>query len=413
MKIKNKIGICIIAIIIFILINLNYVSSLGITPGRTTINFEPGLEQEVSFSILNSESKDMSIVFYIQGELNNSIELEQGFVEFSSKEDAKSFKYKVRLPDKFDKPGLHAGEIVALELPKDLKQGGSVVGATVAVVTQLYVYVPYPGKYIDLDANIIEAGPNQTTTFIVAGISRGKLDIVKAKAIIEIYTGLNQLVDRLETEEIGILSGERKELVVKWDTNVNPGKYRAKITMVYDNEITSIEKIFSVGEMKLEIEQIVVKDFNLGEIAKFNILVDNTWSQEIKDAFVNILVYNNENEIMADFKSPNYNIAGLSKEEMVAYWDTGGVKKGTYDGKLILKYGEEQSERNVKIKITSTSIEVMGAVTGHAIIPGRAVSTTTLLIILVSVLVAINIIWFVIFLRKKKKKTSSAGLLGK
>ena len=127
MKIKEKMEInktktLIILAILLIVLTLQNVSSIGITPGRTTINFEPGLHREVSFSII------------------------------------KSFTYTVDLPQKLSEPGLHEIEIVALEMPKDIKEKGALVGATVAVATQLHVYVPYPNKYLEAELNVVESG---------------------------------------------------------------------------------------------------------------------------------------------------------------------------------------------------------------------------------------------------------------
>ena len=56
---------------------LQSVYAIGITPGRTTIDFEPNLQKEVSFSVTNAEQKEMSIVFYTKGELKEAVSLNQ------------------------------------------------------------------------------------------------------------------------------------------------------------------------------------------------------------------------------------------------------------------------------------------------------------------------------------------------
>lgn len=156
--------------------------------------------------------------------------------------------------------------------------------------------------------------------------------------------------------------------------------------------------------MFLEILEVNVNNFQLGEIAKFEALVENKWSSDLKEVFLNILVYNNDNEIMADFKSPTYDIPGLSQSQMIAYWDTAGVKAGTYDGKLILKYGEKSTDKNVEMKISDDSIEIVG-LTGRVIVKGKGgFNINNILIILVVFLIIVNIIWFAIVKRMLKKK---------
>lgn len=384
---------------VFVLMSL--VSAIGITPGRTTINFEPGLSKEVSFSVLNSADKDMTIVFAVKGDLAEYITLSETQTQFSSSEVSKSFTYSINLPESIGAPGLHKTEIVALEIQEGIKDGGTFVGAVVGVITQLHVYVPYPNKYLEAEVNVVES--QGKTLFLVPVTNRGKLDIVNAKATIDIYTGADEKIDTIETNTEGVLSLERKELVAEWDSVVNPGRYKAIVSVRYDNEVTTVWKEFNLGEMFLEILEVVVRDFELGEIAKFNALIENKWSSNLQEIYLNILVYNHEGEIMADFKSPTYDVDALSKSEVVAYWDTGGVHEGTYDGKLILKYGEKSTERNIQMKITDDSIEVIG-LTGHVVVKkGGLFNMNNILIILVVILILANIFWFVVIKRMKRR----------
>ena len=171
-KTKSKANISALALLIAILIIMAIpdANAIGVTPGRTTIDFEQGMEKEIYFSVLNNEHKNMQVVFLLQGELNKSITLFNSSVEFMPSEESKQFKYRIKLPDKLE-PGLHAGEIVAFEIPKS-SEGGTYVGAAMAVVSQLYVYVPCPGKCIDTSLNVLDAEQNSTATFIVPVINR-------------------------------------------------------------------------------------------------------------------------------------------------------------------------------------------------------------------------------------------------
>lgn len=400
---ENKSKFILIVSLVLLVLTLQNILAIGITPGRTTINFEPNLHQEVPFSIINTENKDMSVVFFVRGELNDTITLKKAYAEFSSDQNSQSFAYLVDLPESFDIPGRHEAEIVALEMPKDLKEQGTFIGATVAVVTQLHVHVPYPSKYIEGELNIVDNGGK--VLFLVPVINRGKLGIGSVKTVIDVYTVLNEKVATIETNAESLETLERTELSAEWDSNVNPGKYYAVATIFYDNEKIEVEKEFNIGQMLLEIKEINVRDFQLGEIAKFEALVENKWSNDVNDIFLNILVYNNEGQVMADFKSPNYNIKGLSKEQMVAYWDTVGVYRGTYDGELILRYGDKSIERNIQLNIGERSLEVVG-LTGQVLVrgTGSGLNTNTLIIILIGGLIIVNIIWFVVVKRLMKKK---------
>lgn len=400
---NKKLFLIFAVVSLFLLLAMQNVYALGITPGRATVNFEPGLKKDISFSVINTEKKDMSVVIAVRGELGQYITLNKAYEDFLSAEESKSFIYTVQLPQRFDKPGVYSAEIVALELPKNFKESGSFVGSTVSVISQLDVYVPYPNKYVEADANVIES--EGKINFIIPAINRGKLDIVNIKAVIDIYTALNEKVTTIETNVDSLNSLERKELSAEWTPNVNSGKYLAVITVIYDNEQVVVNKPFNIGEELVNVIDVVVRDFALGDIAKFNALVENKWSNPIKDVFLNILVFNNEGEIMADFKSPTYNLDALAKSEIVAFWDTAGVHVGTYDGKLLLKYGEKSVERNIQLKIGQNDLEIIG-LTGHVLVKnkGGKLNINNLLVIVVIVLVVANIVWFVLIRKILKKK---------
>lgn len=411
MKLKNRCRLFVFALVIsIILLNiivLPGVKSLGITPGRTTLDYENGLEREITFSVLNNEHKDMKVFLMVQGELNESVVLYENMVEFKADEDSKAFKYKVKLTDKIAKdPGLHTAEIVALEIP-EAGAGGTFVGATVAVVSQLYVHVPCPGKCIETDLNVLDAEANGTATFIVPVINRGKLGIGEVRAVIDIYTSLNEKVGTVETDYWPLDVGARTELSAKWQVDVPSGNYLARVSVFYDGESKTFEKQFAIGTEALSIESILVNNFQLGEIAKLQILVENRWNQELKSVFANMLVYNKQDQVMADVKSAAQDIPALSKKELIAYWDTIGVEEGEYNGKLMVKYGKKSTDKNLILKVSENNLDITGV--GYAIRPqgGKGVEMTTILLVLVIVLLVVNLAWFVFFRKfigKKKQK---------
>jgi len=403
--IKQEVFALLISLLVLLII-IPLVNSLGITPGRTTIDFEPNLQKEVGFSVINSGNKEMGIMFDIRGELNQSISLKQVYAQFVAGEEIKSFSYIINLPSKIDKPGLHKAEIVVTELPKDLEEVGAIVGSRLAVISQLHVHVPYPGKYLELEPQIINAQKDGTVLFLIAAVNRGKLDIGKAKATIDIYNSIGEKVAIIETDERTILSGQRIELIGKWTANVNSGDYKAYVSVVYDGEIANTEKSFKLGESVLEIQRIEVNDFKLGGIAKFNALVENKWNEEIKDAYLNLIIYNDEGETMADIKSQVYEVEPLAKINMIAYWDTIGVKKGTYDGKLFLKHNKGSFDRDVTVRVSSDEILVMG-LSGEVLIEKlKSSNLQKVLIIAVIILGILNLLWFIVlrkFIMKKRR----------
>lgn len=379
------------------------ISAIGITPARTNINFEPGLVKEVNFSIINSENKEMSVVFSVKGELAQYITLSQEFADFSSSEKEKSFKYIIELPQDFENPGKYEAEIVALEVSKDVKESGTFVGAALAVITQVYVHVPYPDEYIETEFKIVSSEQGSNTLFLIPITNRGKVDVSEIQAIIDIYSPSGEKIASVESLKESLKKLERKELSATWFANVSSGKYTANLTLVYNGKQKSFLKDFEVGEILLEIKEVVVKDFQLGEIAKFELLIQNKWSHEVKDTYVRIIVYNPDGSTLAEFKTPNQDFEPLEELKLPAYWDTVGVNEGVYDGKLILNYGEnKKAEREIQLKVTDYDLEVIG-LTGKVVVRGGGkLNLTNILVAIVILLILSNVIWFVVLKRKKK-----------
>jgi len=395
--------ICMLIISISLMILIPGVNALGITPGRTTLNYEPGLEKEIIFSVLNSEEKPLKIQFSIEGELKNYITLANNSTEFSALDYSKDFKYNIKLPESIAKnPGLHTAEIVALEIPGESLQG-TYVGATVAVVSQLYVYVPCPGKCINADLNVQGTDLQGITTLIVPVINRGEQKIDETKAKIEIYSLAGEKLDEIETSSASIEPEKRTELNAKWKA-VSEGEYIGKVTVFYDREFIKFEKKFTVGEEILNIERIWVNEFRLGEIAKLRILVENKWNKDLNNVFSTLIVYDNRNAEMANVKSASEDIPSLTEKELITYWDTAGVEEGEYNGKLIVIAEEKSTDKNLFLKVRKDSLDISGV--GFAINPegGEGTSLTTILIILVILLLIGNLAWFVFFKRMRKKK---------
>ncbi len=389
----------------FLLLFITRVDAIGVTPGRLPVDFSPGLERTLGFTVLNSEHKELSIVLTVQGELNTSIALSENLFTMHASEESKQVQYTIKLPDQL-KPGQHHADIVVLALPEKNKIDQAYVGAAIAVITELVVYVPYPGKYLEGELNVIGSDQNQETTFVLPLYNKGNLDIVRAKANIDIYSKLNEKVASFNTESISLKSTERGELVTKWKAAVPVGTYRAVATVIYDDQTFETERQFNVGNQVLELQQVNVKDFTLGDIAQLEMLVENKWSEPAIGAYAQTQIFDKEGKVMADFKSPTYDIQPLTKANLISYWDTGGVHIGTYDASVFLRFGQKSSQKDLQLKVSDHDITILGL--GYVISEKKSSgtsSTMTILFIVIGVLVLLNIVWFLVIRKMLHRST--------
>lgn len=394
----KKINLIFIITGIFILIIISNISALGITPGRTTIDFSPNFEKEIKFSVINSEKKDMNIAFAIHGEPENIVSLDNEIVHFNSNEYSKDFRYKIKLPSDLP-PGLHKIEIVVIELPEEIDNEEIIVRTTLSVATQLYVYSPYPGKYLDSEMNIV--GNEGLILFYVPLINRGEEDINEVKGKIEIYQE-NKKITEIETNKISISSGERKELLGSFDSlNIPPGRYKAKIIIDYDGNQLEIEKEFEIGEEFIKILGVSADEFALGEVARIKILVQNKQQTKINKIYAGMNIYDDKITRVADLKSQDYEILELSNKEIIVYWDTKEIEEGKYTSELKTNYDEKVLAKNLKMDVSKNSIIFSGV--GFAISNNnKNFNAKNFLIIIIGILVLANVLWFLWWLSKKK-----------
>jgi len=399
--------VLITAVLVMFSLGAANAKAIGLTPGRTTIDFEPNLEKSVTFTIINNEHKEMKALVYLEGDISSYIVLEKNIIEFNETDNSKDFEYKLKLPEKIDKPGDHWGKIIVMEMPPGMnaeKMEGQFVVATTAVVHQVRLRVPYSGKYAEIELTVNDVEPNGTATFFVKVFNFGTENIYKAFATVDIMGPTNEKIASMESEAIAIESKKTGDIMVPWDANVNPGSYNAVVTLNYDGTTAKIEKNFAVGAMRLEVLDVKVRNFVLGGIAKFEINVENKWNQKIDNVFGEMIISNQKGDQVASFKSASIDVDPLQRATLYAYWDTEGVEKGTYDAKLILHYAGKTSEKLLKTQVELESIqtEIIGVTARAITTKGGAGPGADILVPLVLILVMINAGWFFYFRRRKK-----------
>jgi hypothetical protein len=249
-------------------------------------------------------------------------------------------------------------------------------------------------------------GPNDEgeIKFVLPVINRGLENIGLARAVIDVFDSNNSKIATVDTNQLSVLSSEREELIAKWDaSNVSFGNYKMIANIYYDDENTNLERYFTIGEPLLELREIKVNEFKLGGIAKFEMKVQNKWNEDIK-AYSEMLVYNEKGGVIADFKSSDVNVPALGSQTLVAYWDTAGIGKNTYDSSVALVYNQKSTEKKFKLEVGDDSINIVGV--GYVISKTTAAAEESAFIaVLVSaivVLVIINALWFLYFRKKFK-----------
>lgn len=380
--------------------------ALGISPGRKETDFAANQKEQMQITIYNTDKAFFKAVVYAEGEYAEYITLEKSLISFTDQDEKITINYEIDYPSTEPKPGMHETRIIAMELPEESKSQGTVVAARVAVVSKLIVRVPYPGKYAEAKLRAEKSSTDESMSFYVEVFNYGFEDIANAKATISIYGPTNEKIATIHSDEKSIKSKEKKELTAKWLPEVSEGKYHATAIVDYDGRIASSEADFQIGEGTILIKDLFVNNFRLGQIAKIDILLENTWTDYLRDIIAEVTV-RDANKTYATFKINHFTIAPLDSINITSYWDTAGINVGQYYADVVLHYSEKTIKKTFNLVVSLDRIETVGIgriIAGSSLEKEQGdsiIKSVSLLTILVGLLLVVNVYVFYKLIKKK------------
>jgi len=366
-----KLAATIVAMLLSSLIILPVAFSLGVTPGRTEMAFKPETHKQITLTMINNEHKDMRALVYSEGSLKGFVNVQPTIIEFKAGESAKRYSFDLALPKNINTPGTNEIKIMIKELPADQATGedAAKITATVEVMHQLRIMVPYPGKYLDADFIADVDSTEAASDFTLPLHNKGKNDLKDIKADIEIidaYTG--KKTDEIETAAISLASGAKGKLTANLNKELQRGKYLAKIKISYDGKSLDFEREFFAGTPTISIASITVDKFSLGSIAKFDMWLENQWNSRLDGVSAEFLITDYQGKEKGKFKTAETGIDSGSLGQLQGYWDTADANPGEHSLKIILKYAGIVREQLYKMQVGIDKITIEGAGATGAVI---------------------------------------------
>jgi hypothetical protein len=397
----------IIAMLLVLMSNL--VLALGVGPSREYIDFSPGEKIGKKLLIINDGHQAFKAAVYPQSSLAEYVTIKTPLIEVASTDATKQVEYEISFPEEPPKPGEHKIELVVRPFPADTKGSeGTTIAANIALISQLIVRVPYPGMYADGKLYISGAeSPDTPATFEIAVYNFGTEDIQDAYAKVEIFGPTWEKLADFYTDNRSIKSKDEAKLRASWKPDVNKGTYTAVATVNYGDKQFKLQQNFDVGTFMIDVSDISVNKFRLGDVAKFDITLLNSWNTEMEGVYVEMTVEDSAGNVMTDFKTSTVDILPNQEGKLEAYWYTEGVAPGIYKVKLIVNYAGKVTQKEYDFEVSTNSITNLGLV-GHAVTEEEVKDVTTqgvlilLVIIVLVLLIGMNIAWFY-FLSKKIK----------
>lgn len=236
----NKTIITTLVMLIAIAVNA---AAIGVTPALTTMNYEPGKNYTIEFSIANTRDETIKVAMIPSGEID--LKLKESVIELKPLETRKQ-EYKFTMPSNLESGTRTSGVMIQEVL--DETQG---IQVATAVQTRLNVKVPYNGKEVETEVGM--EPEEKKVDFTIAVTNLGTETIKNLNAEIRIQD------DTIKTESKELTPQKRTEFRTNWLAPAN-GKYLAEITINYDDKSRKITKEFNAGSdeavyFKIEPEQ--------------------------------------------------------------------------------------------------------------------------------------------------------------
>lgn len=317
---------------LLIFLNFSFSQAIGIIPAKAFLYFEPNYEGSFDLFVDGMKPEGTKLITYIKyednAELNGSVSLSD--LVFLPDGRAKFTAY-IKLPptDANLTPGIHRILIGVKEVA--IKETN--VAALTAVQVPLDIFVPYKGSYIEVKLEGKDIAINEVAVFKIKIKNLGTSS-TKIKPEFFIYTKEKNLVYSEQLKESSISEKEEKEIEVLWNSSGNnPGEYIAKVIVYYEDKKVEAELAFKIGELNIEIIDFT-KEFRVDSLEKFKLKIQSKWNNEIKNIYAEVSFYDITNQIenkpIKTFKTALFDLKPWEIKEVIAYFDTKGIKPQTY-----------------------------------------------------------------------------------
>ena len=378
---------------------LPIVQSIGVAPAYKEVFFEPGKELDLSFRIINNDQKDMKIILYTKGELANNAEIPNK-IEIKSHELEKTVDYKVIQPLKLN-PGINILSVYIVE--SNIQEDNvDVVKTNLGIVHKLKIIVPYPGEYLQGMMFIEGNKPNKDIHFTLSLNNLGTERLDNIKGTIVISDSKDRGVAQIVTTTTSLDSKQKGKIVGNWIPK-EKGRYTTQAIISYNDEVLLIEKEIEVGEILIKIKDIKVVRFKLGDISRMDLLLENTWNEDIEKVLAKTEIYDEHSNKISTYDSSPVDIGPNSEKEIPVYWETQEVEPGNYILNVILEYFGKKTEKSYEIAVDEDSMTFLDGTTGR-VISGSEESDNKFNPIGVLVFIVITLGLIIIKMSKKPKQ---------
>lgn len=351
----------------------------GVVPSTVDMPYYPGEKHIISYQVsgYNDIELEMSCPFV---KLNGEI------IKTGSNH---KFTVSVDLPEEIDaEPGrLNCGFMIKEKTTPDMPVG---LGAFVEVGTNIYVHIPYEGRYAKLKLNVDNVKKGEPAYFKLSISNQGEEALKDLLPIIEVSDLEGNIKQVLHTDSVSVPIFEERVVWKKMETtDFEPARYNALATLNYMGDEPAVDETdFLIGKLFVDFVE-MTPNVTVGKISPVEVEVQSWWGDLIKNVHAHVELMNGS-QTLTSFKTVSADLDPWQTVKLDGYLDVTEIPAGTYDAKINLYYDDAESLSETTIDVLPVVIETSFWDSAKGFLTGP-----TLLIIILILLFAINILtWY-------------------
>jgi len=340
---KKKGIFALLGLLIGLVLLINSVSALGISPAIYEIEYQPNEKHTLNLEVYPPDPS-RKIIMNVEGEAIPYVTLSKK--EFYGRGTVKAL---ITMPPQMNTPGINRWYISAEEAPKE----DQFISTSIRVRTVIKIHVPYPGKYIESSLSIPNGNIGENIPVELSVKNRGTENLT-IKPIIRFYDNQGNLIQTMEFSQVNVKTTElryfRKYLNT---TGFKPDNYFADAEVNYGGEISHVNTTFKTGNLFVKIIDFT-KNLTAKEINRFDIKVKSEWNDNLEGVYANIVILNES--FQTNFATPQMDLPAWAEKMLTGYIDARGLARGQYDADVILHYEGESNFASGKISVMERDI---------------------------------------------------------
>ena len=325
---KRLINLILIAVIVSISVN-----AIGITPVKMEFNFVPGEVHNFSVKIDSQREGNTTYSVSFEGELGKYLSTSDKINKITIEGSSKTVYIVLSLPESLEKAGQRTAAVTISETSPD----PGAVAVLTAIKIPISVWVPYPGRYLEISLDAKDIEEKERPIFKVAANNMGKENLKNVVANIEVYSN-DLLFESISSNTESMGSQSRSDMFIRSKKAYSAGEYAVIASVSYDGLATPKEKAtLRVGALFVNITDHTT-EIEKGKVNKFAIKLKSLWNEPISSIAAELKLLDLNNNIKDEVKTSSIDLKPWQDDQITTFLDATNLSLGSYNVEAKLLY---------------------------------------------------------------------------